>query len=86
MGSVVQAGVNNLSFVFRDSQEHNFDSGLDILREQHPDIELDESHDQFITRWVKKELLTELIIRMENGYPTTEREQDEMEKQGVKKF
>eukprot|EP01129_Flabellula_baltica_P009159 TRINITY_DN3696_c0_g1_i1.p1 TRINITY_DN3696_c0_g1~~TRINITY_DN3696_c0_g1_i1.p1 ORF type:complete len:396 (+),score=134.34 TRINITY_DN3696_c0_g1_i1:67-1188(+) len=83
LGSVVQAGVHNLNFVFRDSEEFNFLSGLEQLKEQYPDLDLNETHDQFITRWIKKELLTELIVRMENGYPTTDREQQEMEQNGA---
>ena len=32
--------------------------------------------DQFIVRYVEGELLQELIVRLENGFPTTDREAD----------
>jgi len=83
LGSVVQAGMDDFFFHFRDSEEHNFESGLKILREQYSHLTLNEEHDQFITRWVNKDILTEIIIRLENGFPSTDRELIEMEEQGA---
>jgi len=75
--------MDDFFFHFRDSEEHNFESGLKILREQYSHLTLNEEHDQFITRWVNKDILTEIIIRLENGFPSTDRELIEMEEQGA---
>eukprot|EP01085_Mycamoeba_gemmipara_P005265 Mycagemm_TRINITY_DN10139_c0_g1::TRINITY_DN10139_c0_g1_i1::g.5265::m.5265 type:complete len:137 gc:universal TRINITY_DN10139_c0_g1_i1:717-1127(+) len=42
------------------------------MKEVHPD--LSDQTDQFIVRFVEGKLLQELIVRLKNGYPTTERE------------
>jgi len=39
-----------------------------------PEKDLNESTDQFITRMIEGSVLTELIIRLSNDFPTTERE------------
>jgi tetratricopeptide (TPR) repeat protein len=77
LGSIVQAGVTNLSIEFKDSEEENIVSGLQVLKPLYADI--DDNIDQFITRWINKELKTEILIRTQGGYPTTERELVEME-------
>jgi len=77
LGSIVQAGVTNLNIEFKDSEEENIISGLQVLKSLHADV--DDEIDQFITRWINKELKTEILIRTQGGYPTTERELVEME-------
>jgi len=79
LGSVVQAGVENLKIQFKDSEECNFVTGVSVLKEQYNDYD---ENDQFITRWINKELLTERFVRIQGGYPTTERELKETEEQG----
>ena len=49
------------------------DTGIETIdREEVPDFK--ERFDQFIIRHVKGKLIQELIVRLENGFPTTERE------------
>jgi len=79
LGSVVQNCVENLQIEFADSEENNFVTGVEQLKQQYQDF-LDT--DQFISRWIRKELLTERLIRVQGGYPTTERELAEDEEQG----
>jgi len=69
--SLVWAGVHDLSLNFLDSGE-KLESGFAQMQQQYPD--LNEGIDQFIVRFVKGELLSEQIVRLKNGYPTTERE------------
>ena len=44
-------------------------------------MNIDEKIDQFIVRYVKGKLIQEQIVRLDNGFPTTEREADEFDKQ-----
>jgi len=73
LGNIVWAGVYNLSIKFQD--EPNFEpyvSGFDHMKLQYED--LNPIHDQFIVRNIKGEITSEQIVRLSNGYPTTERE------------
>jgi len=72
LGSLVQAGINGLTVEFLDYPDLSFSSGVHVLKPEFPD--LDERMDQFITRFVDHKLLTEKVIRVENGFHTTERE------------
>jgi len=76
MVTVVQAGVENLKIEFKDAEECNIVSGVSVLKTQYDDYD---DIDQFITRWINKELLTERLVRVQGGYPTTERELKESE-------
>jgi len=76
LGSVVQAGVENLIIQFKDAEESNFVTGVSLLKEQYQDYD---ENDQFITRWINKDILTERIVRIQGGYPSTERELKESE-------
>jgi len=75
--SVVQAGVKNLNIEFADDPELNLLTGIQVLRDKFEDV--DDNFDQFITRFVDKVLTTEILIRTQGGYPTTERELKEIE-------
>merc|ERR1712098_715346 len=53
--------------------DESLDTGIETIdREEVPDFK--ERFDQFIIRHVKGKLIQELIVRLENGFPTTERE------------
>jgi len=75
--SLIWAGVHDLSLSFLDSPDTIL-TGYDQMKILHP--ELRETIDQFIIRFVHDKLtstdnlLNEQIIRLINGYPTTERE------------
>lgn len=63
LGSLVQAGIKDLSVQFEDYPELNFKSGVHVLRDEYGDEfdsvlilrypDLDDRLDQFITRFVK---------------------------------
>jgi len=74
---LVWAGAHDLSLTFANSEEHKLITGFNEMKTQYPN--LDERIDQFITRFVKGSLLTEQIVRLKNGYPTTEREAAEFD-------
>jgi hypothetical protein len=88
LGSIVQAGMNNLRVNFKDYANLSFDSGFNLLKDdpkfQDSEIPLNEKTDQFITRFVDGNLLTELILRDAKGFYTTEREKIEFESQKEK--
>jgi len=76
--NVIWAGVYNLSISFQD-EPHTppYVSGFDHMKETYPD--LSPITDQFFIRVVKGELLAEQVVRLANGYPTTEREAQEFD-------
>jgi len=88
LGSIVQAGMNHLRVNFKDYDNLSFDSGFNLLKDdpkfQDPEIPLNEKTDQFITRFIDGNLLTELILRDSKGFYTTEREKIAFESQNEK--
>lgn len=76
--NLVWAGVHDLTLAFDDAPEHKLQTGFNEMKVQYPDIV--EDIDQFITRFHKDKLLTEQIVRLKNGYPTTEREAKEFDR------
>lgn len=74
---IVWAGVDNLAIEFNRHPEHNMVTGLVQMKDMHPDLTLNDQIDQFIIRFLEDGKLTpELIVRLTNGYPTTNREAD----------
>lgn len=73
-GSVVQAGVHDLHVSFSDGSQPPVHSGIEQLRLQHSGVEINDTTDQFISRIVSGQLLTEQILRLANEFPTTARE------------
>lgn len=68
------AGVFDLALSFADAPSLDGEVDLGTLRAQMPDKGLSAETDQFISRHVEGALLTELIVRLSNDFPTTERE------------
>jgi tetratricopeptide (TPR) repeat protein len=84
-GSIVQAGVYDLRVSFSDGFQAPMHSGLQQLRLQHPGVEINDSTDQFISRIVSGQLLTEQILRLANEFPTTAREKAAFEEETQRK-
>ena len=78
---VMHTGPRGLAFSFSDAPQLDTTLELDALQAEHPDVELDDKTDQFITRCLKgaDQLSTELVIRLCNDFPTTEREARDFE-------
>lgn len=75
---IVWAGVENLTVEFNRTPEHNLVTGLEQMKLAYPDLTLSDQIDQFIIRFLADGKLTpEIIVRLKNGYPTTNREADE---------
>jgi len=68
---MVWAGVHDLTLRF-DKEDHTLKTGYAQMEALYGNLNY--TIDQFIIRWIKDELLTERIIRLDNGFPTTERE------------
>jgi len=78
LNNIIWAGVYNLSIKFLDEPDFPpYVSGFDHMKPQYPD--LNPIHDQFIVRNLKGEITSEQIVRLTNGYPTTEREATEFD-------
>uniref|UniRef100_A0A7S3AE38 Uncharacterized protein n=1 Tax=Haptolina ericina TaxID=156174 RepID=A0A7S3AE38_9EUKA len=77
----MHTGPRGLALSFSDAPQLDTTLELDALQAEHPDVELDDKTDQFITRCLKgaDKLSTELVIRLCNDFPTTEREARDFE-------
>jgi len=81
--NITWAGVYDLSIAFDDEPNTPpLVTGYDHMKPQYPDI--NPIHDQFIMRVMKDEIVSEQVVRLANGYPTTEREAQEFDTQKEK--
>lgn len=81
--SITWAGVYNLSIAFDDEPtKAPHVTGFDEMKPSYPDI--NPIYDQFIIRPIKGAIVTEQVLRLANGYPTTEREAQEFDTQKEK--
>jgi len=85
LGSLVQAGMKDLAVKFSDDPSKDFVTGLEQLRAQHPDVNINDDTDQFITRVVDGNILTEQIVRLANDFPTTAREKEKFDEEARRK-
>lgn len=69
--SLVWAGVYDLTLHF-ENENRTLKTGYDEMAALHG--ELSPTIDQFIVRWVNGDLLSERVVRLDNGFPTTARE------------
>ncbi|EGG13514.1 hypothetical protein DFA_11275 [Cavenderia fasciculata] len=79
--SLVWSGVNDLKVKFEDEPTFVHTTGFEQMKQLYAPQELSFSVDQFTTRIVEKEITTEQIVRLANGYPTTEREAKQFDNQ-----
>jgi len=78
--SVVWAGTKQLDIsVQHATNALQSNTGVDVIRAKHPTMEIRDDIDQFITRIVDDQLLTERVIRLPNGFPSTQREKEEFD-------
>jgi len=71
---MLTAGGYDVSVAFADTPELKGRVDLAEMQAEAPEKDLNGETDQFITRLVEGKVLTELIIRLSNDFPTTERE------------
>jgi hypothetical protein len=76
---LVWAGTNDVKLEFKDAPEHNQHTGFGHMQAKQPNKPLNPDIDQFIMQFHQGELLTEKVVRFENGFPTTMREKIEYE-------
>jgi len=72
--SIVWAGAYDLDLSFKDAPDHKIITGFTQMNDSGIYPDLKETLDQFIIRFIDGKLLSEQIVRLQNGYPTTERE------------
>ncbi|KYQ93661.1 hypothetical protein DLAC_05046 [Tieghemostelium lacteum] len=77
--NIVWSGVNDMKVHIHDDKEFLYHTGFEQMKLQYPEQELNFAVDQFTTRNIKNEIITEQIVRLANGYPTTEREAREFD-------
>ena len=80
---VVWSATESMDLSFLDLPEHRLLTGSSVMAAANP--QLDPTSDQFIVRLIPHrvtgaiQLLNELIVRLDNGFPTTEREARQFE-------
>jgi len=79
---LIWAGVHDFGLSFTDSPDHFTKEGFPEMQKKYTD--LSEETDQFIIRFLDGKLATEQIVRLANGYPTTEREAKEFDEEAKK--
>jgi hypothetical protein len=74
INSVVWAGAHNINVSIPDGAggKETVSSGVEQMKVEYPDLQ--EETDQFMIRIVETKLIQEALVRLENGFPTTERE------------
>jgi len=77
--SVVWAGVHDLAISIPNGAggRETLNTGFPQMQQTFPDIK--EDYDQFIVRILEGKLVSEQVVRLENGFPTTEREAKEFD-------
>jgi len=83
LGSIVQAGIKGFRINFLDYPDMSFDSGYSELLKTNPGI--NDTTDQFITRFIEEKLLTEKVVRDQKGMHSTQRELDDGKNQSEEK-
>jgi len=93
--SLVWAGTDDLIVSFNDNEER-VETGFDKMKELYTtkfksmeDQTLNKEIDQFVVHFVGGKLITEQVVRLKNGFPTTEREAkefDSRQEEAVKKL
>eukprot|EP01091_Cochliopodium_minus_P014224 TRINITY_DN4798_c0_g1_i2.p1 TRINITY_DN4798_c0_g1~~TRINITY_DN4798_c0_g1_i2.p1 ORF type:complete len:189 (-),score=77.41 TRINITY_DN4798_c0_g1_i2:87-653(-) len=74
---IVWAGCNTSSLKFNDlEQDIKFD--FDSLKKENENLRKD--IDQWVVRIIDGKLINEKVVRLDNGYPTTQRERDDFDK------
>jgi len=84
---VVWAGMNDFELSFDDGDvatHPTLVTGLAQMRAKHTDG-VNAELDQFIVRTIDGALLEERIVRLPNGFPTTDREADAFDREAAKK-
>lgn len=79
---VVWASVHDIDIEFLNHPEHNLSTGFEQVTKEYDDLK--EETDQFIIRFLNGKLLSELIVRLSNGFPTTDREADDFDERHQK--
>jgi len=75
--SVVWTASNDIELnVLSADGNMNMHLGIDVIHKKHPEAVIQDDTDQFITRVIDGRLLTEKVIRLANGFPSTQREKD----------
>jgi hypothetical protein len=89
---LIWSAVDDLRLTFADASEHVLETGVQQMLASNANLT---QHDQFIVRLVpnklsgQEQLLNEVIVRLENGFPTTEREArvfEERQEQNLQKL
>jgi len=75
---VFWAGTQDLSIRFKDNDKINFKTGYDVMNVRDKSLVFERT--QFKSQFVVDKLITEKVVRLNNGFPTTARENDAFER------
>eukprot|EP01106_Pelomyxa_sp_JSP_P018214 TRINITY_DN810_c0_g4_i5.p1 TRINITY_DN810_c0_g4~~TRINITY_DN810_c0_g4_i5.p1 ORF type:complete len:179 (+),score=56.15 TRINITY_DN810_c0_g4_i5:870-1406(+) len=74
-GMIVWAGTRNLTVKV---EEFELKTGFEVLQQEYKNLR--EDIDQFKIHFVTGKLVSEKVVRLDNGFPTTKREADEYDR------
>merc|ERR1712093_729262 len=84
MVQMVWAGLDNFQCEFADGSQPTLTTGVEQKRVEF-EGDVNPEMDQFIVRVIEGKLLEERIVRLPNGFPTTDREADKFDAEAAKK-
>jgi len=80
---LIWAGCHEIHILIGDEETGDrIDSGVDEVKSEVNDLK--DNFDQFIVRYISGKLTQELVVRLDNGFPTTNREADAFDEQKAK--
>lgn len=77
---IIWAGVHNFDITIGSD---SLKTGVELVNTEEIE-DFKENFDQFIVRYLKNRLVEELVVRLDNGFPTTEREASAFDEQKEK--
>jgi len=76
---MIWAAVHSYSISFRDDAESTFENGYQTMVKRYHNEEFQEKITQFIDSIEEGKVRSEKLLRLRNGFPTTEREQEQFD-------
>jgi hypothetical protein len=81
---LIWAAVGDYTIRFKDDADATFCNGYQKMVARYPDEEFQEKIAQFIDSLVDGQVVSEKLLRLQNGFPTTEKEQSEFDRKSEK--
>mmetsp|Transcript_1901 Transcript_1901/g.5251 ORF Transcript_1901/g.5251 Transcript_1901/m.5251 type:complete len:315 (+) Transcript_1901:50-994(+) len=81
---LIWAALDDYKIEFVDDADATFSNSYDTMAAKYPDVEMKKTIAQFIDSLDEGRVRSERLLRLRNGFPTTEREQEEFDQKSEK--